>query len=271
MEAVAETLIQLRRSYSDRAQAIQKIQERMEAAWTGDAGSAATAGAGPLGKALYASADNMDVTFKSVNSQAQAWHQASNSVEPVPPKPEKPGFWDNVTSFGGASDTYFQKSVEHMVAAERNVQVMSEYEAKTSSNQDFPRSYTTLSSAGGSITIDTGASSSAVGTGTSSIPDVRGGTSGPAAPGVSTGAAPGTSGAPPVGRPGPVGPIGPAPGPVSPGGPVTHTPAPVAGPVGTPPVGGGTTRNPNRSTNPRQGTGPGRGGVGERAGSRLYG
>jgi hypothetical protein len=259
MEAVAEMLVQLRRSYTERAQAIKKIQQRMEAAWTGDAGTAASAGAGPLGNALIESADNMDRTFDSVNRQAQAWHKASNSVEPVPPKPEKPGFWDNVTSLGGAQDTYLQKSVEHMVAAERNVQVMSEYEAQTSSNQEFPRSYTTLSSVGGSITIDTGPSSSSVGTGTSSIPDVR---SGPAGPSVTTGSAPpSTSNVPPMGRP-PVAPTPPTPGPVAP------TPAPVAtGPVGPVPAGNGGTRDPKRPTTSRPVTGRS---MGERAGSRLY-
>ena len=37
LESFAEVLVQLRRSYEDRAMAIEKIQERMESGWTGDA------------------------------------------------------------------------------------------------------------------------------------------------------------------------------------------------------------------------------------------
>ncbi len=37
LESFAEVLVQLRRSYEDRAMAIKKIQERMESGWTGDA------------------------------------------------------------------------------------------------------------------------------------------------------------------------------------------------------------------------------------------
>jgi hypothetical protein len=37
MESFVEVLVQLRRSYEDRAMAIEKIQERMESGWTGDA------------------------------------------------------------------------------------------------------------------------------------------------------------------------------------------------------------------------------------------
>ncbi len=274
MQSLADGLLQLRRSYLERAQAIKKIQERMEGAWTGDAGSAATAGAGPLATALQDSAVNMERTFESVTNQAQAWHQAANSVEPVPPVPEKPSWWDNVTSLGGASDTYEQQLGKHAAAAARNVQVMSAYEAETASNQNFPRSYTTLSSAGGSITIDSGtASSGVINVGSSSVPDVRGGgMSATSGPGVSTGAAPVVSGVPSVGRPGPGGMGSHSPTPISPVGPGAPPPTPVAGggPVGTPPA-GDTRRNPGRSANPRTGTGPGRGGAGERAGSRLYG
>ncbi|WP_232283886.1 hypothetical protein [Saccharomonospora cyanea] len=215
----------------------------------------------------------MEHTFKSVSNQAQAWHQAANSVEPVPPVPEKPNWWDNVTSLGGASDTYEQQLGRHAAAAARNVEVMSAYEAETASNQSFPRSYTTLSSAGGSITIDSGtASSGVINIGSSSVPEARGGVSATSGPGVSTGAAPMVSGVPSVGRPGPGGIGSPAPTPTPPVGPSAPTPTPVAGggPVGTPPV-GDTRRNPNRSANSRPGTGPGRGGAGERAGSRLYG
>jgi hypothetical protein len=37
LESFVEVLVQLRRSYEDRAMAIEKIQERMESGWTGDA------------------------------------------------------------------------------------------------------------------------------------------------------------------------------------------------------------------------------------------
>jgi len=73
LESFVEVLVQLRRSYEDRAMAIKKIQERMESGWTGAAGAAAVSGAGPLVPALQESAENMERTFASVSKQAQAW------------------------------------------------------------------------------------------------------------------------------------------------------------------------------------------------------
>ncbi|EIF00319.1 PPE family protein [Saccharomonospora glauca K62] len=270
LEAFADALVKLRRSYTERAQAIKKIQERMEAAWTGDAGSAATAGAGPLATALSDSATNMEQTFQSVTNQAQAWHKAANSVEPVPPLPEKPSFWEDIKTLGGASDNYMLQTAKHLAAAQHNVEVMSSYEAQTNSNQNFPRSYTTLSSAGGIVTVDTGSSASGViSVGSSSVPEARGGTPGTSGPGVATGTAPVTGSVPYSGRSGaggasvtpstPVGPTTPAPTPVAGGAFGTHT--------------GDTRRGSGRSTTPRtpqrSTTGTGRG-VGERAGARLY-
>lgn len=274
LESFAEVLVQLRRSYEDRAMAIKKIQERMESGWTGDAGMAAVSGAGPLVPALQESAANMDRTFMSVTNQAQAWNQTANSVEPVPPVPEKPSWWDNAITLGGASDNYEKSLAEHNRAAQHNVDVMKRYEAMTSANQDFPRSYTTLSPSGVPIKIET-TSPSAVSTDVSATPEVRGAASGaPAGAGAATGAAPVVGAAPYPGRPG----AGPIPGgggaPVQPnvpsgsGGTATPTPGYAgAAPVGVAPGQGQDTnrRNTNKPGAARTGTNTGR------AGSRLYG
>ncbi|OQO92372.1 hypothetical protein B1813_09180 [Saccharomonospora piscinae] len=277
MESVADVLVELRRSYQERAQAIKQIQERMQAGWTGDAGAAASAGAGPLTPALHESAENMERTFGSVTSQAAAWNQAANSVEPVPSAPQEPSVWDDITSFGGASDTFEENLARHNAVAQRNVDVMSRYEAATSANQDFPRSYTTLPSSGAAITVAS-AAPGAVSTEMSAAPDVRSGTSGVTGTPTTSGAAPvnGSAGFTP--RPGPSsgGGISPTtPGVPGGGGGGTSPPSTTPGPglAGTTPVRPGqdpARPGPGRTANPRTPTGRG-GSLSDRAGSRLYG
>lgn len=218
----------------------------------------------------------MERTFASVSKQAQAWNQTANSVEPVPPAPEKPNWWDNAITLGGASDNYEKGLAEHNRAAQHNVDVMKKYEAVTSANQQFPRAYTTLTPSGVPIKIDTTAPS-AVSTDVSATPEVRSAAGGaPAGSGPSTGAAPIVGTAPYPGRAGGSGPVPGGGAPVQPNAPAGGgggaTPAPG---YAAAPIGGGQGQDTNRRGSAKPGAKPGTtprtGANTGRAGSRLYG
>jgi hypothetical protein len=60
----------------------------------------------------------------------------------VPPTPDKPGLWDNLTSLGGAGRNYETKMNQVNTANDHNVAVMEQYETTTSSNTSaMPTTY----------------------------------------------------------------------------------------------------------------------------------
>ncbi|PRX49062.1 hypothetical protein B0I33_10395 [Prauserella shujinwangii] len=311
LQAIAKELARLNETYRERAQSIKAIQDRMSAAWTGDAGAAASEGAGPLMLALEESAGNMDRTTGATMDQSAAWHDAANSVEPVPPMPEKPNPWTTglkaaipvAGPFMAADDidSYQEGAAAHQRAAQHNVDVMNSYANRTSGNSDFPRTYGVLEPGGASISV-TSSTPSAISGDTSAVPEATGASRYAGVPqtNVATGG--------PVGT-GPH--VGPATGAVPGGGPVNPGPVVSSGPnaggapqvpAGPPPAststtgtaggmvtpgGGGQTSNSGRNVPSRTGfakptpatgtrggsggSGPRVGGLGERAGSRLYG
>ncbi|MEU6642198.1 hypothetical protein ABZ863_06565 [Saccharomonospora sp. NPDC046836] len=305
LQQIAAELVKLQKTYGQRAESIKGIQDAMESAWSGDAGAKARQGAGPLSAALLDSATNMDSTFNSTMHQASSWHVAANSVEPVPPVPEKPNPWTTglkaaipvAGPFMASNDLQsYQDAVDaHNRAVVNNITVMGSYENQTSSNSGFPRSYGVLQPGSASISVETSTpnaisgdlstqpqttrSSTFVGptsTATPAIGSVTG-----AVPNVSS---PGYSGAVPANAVTPSVPV--AGGPPAVGTTPPAAPTGIAAATNVPPSGtgststtrqtnspgrtafGGTTRTPGTST----GSGTSRGStLGERAGSRLYG
>ncbi|WP_235999084.1 hypothetical protein [Qaidamihabitans albus] len=273
---MANEIERLKATYVDRARSIQGIQSEMESAWTGDAGAAASEGAGPLMQALEESAMNMDATTGATMSQSGAWHDASNSVEPVPPMPEKPNPWTTglkaaipvAGPFMAADDlnSYQDAAEAHNKASQHNVDVMNGYASQTNGNSNFPRTYGVLEPGGASISVNS-STPSAISGETSSVPETTSASR-------FAGSAPVTGGSPgsPVGAGPNVGsPIatgaGPAPGPVSAGpsvssGPTTagpgNAPAPgtptgAAAATNVPPAAGAASTN--RTNQPRTGFG----------------
>lgn len=120
--------------YEDRTKSITKLTSTMESAWQGDAGGAAQRGAGPLAVEHGLAQPNMIVAHKTLNSQVTAFNAAKSQVTEVPPTPEKPGMWDNLTSLGGAGRNYENKMNQVNTANDHNVTVMEQYETTTSSN-----------------------------------------------------------------------------------------------------------------------------------------
>ncbi len=139
---------QLVKNYENRTQSITKLTDTMEDAWRGGAAGAARRGAGPLAVEHGLAQGGMLTAQSTLNNQVDAFASAKTSVVEVPPEPEKPGVWDNLSSFGGAGRNYESKMNEYNAANDYNVAVMESYEGTTDSNTSaMPTSY-------GRITMD---------------------------------------------------------------------------------------------------------------------
>jgi hypothetical protein len=142
----AASIRDLIKNYEQRAESITKLTEKMESAWQGDAAGAARRGAGPLAVEHGLAAPEMNTAQTLVTSQVSAYDRASAAVVQIPPTPEEPGLWDNITSLGGAGRTYESKMAEVTAANDHNVSVMNSYEDTTSTNTSgMPRSYGSIS------------------------------------------------------------------------------------------------------------------------------
>src|SRR6476469_1537985 len=128
--------------YEDRTRSITKLTTKMEGAWQGDAAGAAQRGAGPLAVEHGLTQPNMVTAHNTLTSQATAFNTAKSQVTEIPPTPDKPGVWDNPSSFGGAGRTYEDKVGKVNTANDHNVAVMEQYETTTSSNTSaMPTTY----------------------------------------------------------------------------------------------------------------------------------
>ncbi|EHR52548.1 hypothetical protein SacmaDRAFT_4362 [Saccharomonospora marina XMU15] len=292
LQQLARVVVELQNTYGDRAQSIKDLQSAMESGWTGDAGASARAGAGPLARALTSSADNMDATVNSLKTQADTWHNAANSVEPVPPMPEKPSPWTSglkaaipIVGPGIVADEQeaYQAGAEaHNRAAQHNVQVFSSYAAQTSTNSEVPRNYEVLQPSNAAISISSTGPSSVSGDLTAGADFTRGtGGAATVSPGGTmsgsvSGSVPSAGAATPA--------VGSGGGPAHSASPTGTAATTTPYPVGTSgaerarqdktkqpfaPLPGTGRQGGNRTGGDSGGTRGG--GVGERAGSRLYG
>lgn len=192
-------LIKVSDRYKDRTTSITELTTTMESAWQGGAAGAAQRGAGPLAVEHGLAQGGMSTASTALDSQVSAFNTAKGKVTQIPPTPDKPGMWDNVTSFGGAGRNYETKMNQVNTANDQNVAAMEEYEATTSSNTStMPTTY-------GRITDDY----SAVGVERPAAPPpsqpynpVIPGTSNPgsSSTGSGTGTTPGSTGTGPGGR-----------------------------------------------------------------------
>lgn len=145
LSQAAAVVKELVAAYEERADSITQLTGRMESAWQGDAAGAAQRGAGPLAVEHALAAPDMNVAQDLSNRQVGSFDQARTAVTPVPPMPDKPSAWENVTSLGDADRTYEGKLGEHNAAAENNVSVMRSYADASDHNAGgMPSSYGTL-------------------------------------------------------------------------------------------------------------------------------
>ena len=128
--------------YHERTDSITKLTTQMEGAWEGDAGGAARRGAGPLAVEHGLAKDSMMTAQTTLHSQFDAFQAAQTMVTEVPPTPDKPGVWDNITSLGGASRDYETQMTAVNEANDHNVAVMEQYESASESNASrMPTTY----------------------------------------------------------------------------------------------------------------------------------
>lgn len=133
---------QLVKRYEDRKTSITGLTTKMESAWQGDGAGAAQRGAGPLAVEHGLAGSEMVTAQTTLNNQVNVFDSAKRDVTEIPPTPEKPGFWDNVGSFGGAGRNYEDQMTDVNAKNDHNVAVMESYENSTDTNTSaMPTSY----------------------------------------------------------------------------------------------------------------------------------
>jgi len=139
---------QLVKNYDARTDSITRLTTTMEGAWQGGAAGAARRGSGPLAVEHGLAQEGMFTAQSTLNNQVDAFSSAKTAVVEVPPEPDKPGVWDNLSSFGGAGRNYETKMTDYNAANDTNVAIMESYEGTTDTNTSaMPTSY-------GRITMD---------------------------------------------------------------------------------------------------------------------
>jgi hypothetical protein len=142
MYAAAIQIEVVKANYNTRTTSITDLTTKMESAWQGNAGGAAQRGAGPLAVEHGLAQPSMDTAGTTLTSQVNAFSAAKAQVSKIPPTPEEPGVWDNLTSFGGAGRNYENQMTQVNGANDHNVAVMEDYESTTSSNASaMPTTY----------------------------------------------------------------------------------------------------------------------------------
>lgn len=145
LHGAAAILRKVEAEYEMWAADVRELTAKMESAWSGDAAGAARRGAGPLVVEHEMARPELTTAQDLTIRQVDSFDQAKNSVQPIPNQPEKPGFWDNVTSLGGASDDYESQMRGYNGANDQNVQVMRQYEDSSNYNASgMPQSYGNL-------------------------------------------------------------------------------------------------------------------------------
>ncbi|MQA09187.1 MAG: hypothetical protein GEU98_11695 [Pseudonocardiaceae bacterium] len=119
-------------NYRNRAGNLTKLTGSLGSVWSGIAGGAAGRDAAPIAESFASTAPDMHTVQDLVQRQVSSFDSAKSSVQPVPPAPNKPGFWENLLSLGG--DTFEARQAAHNSAAQHNVDVMNNYALATEYN-----------------------------------------------------------------------------------------------------------------------------------------
>ncbi|MET9262338.1 WXG100 family type VII secretion target [Amycolatopsis sp. NPDC004079] len=146
LRAAAAKVQELSAAYLERAQSVKDLQERMARSWTGDSADAAKAGAGPVEAGFRESADPLDLTSASMDTQASSFESSRHSVVDVPPRPERPQPWAGPLQAvlpASAAPVSFQDGIDRFHGAnENNVRVMEQYHGVTANTKRvLPRQY----------------------------------------------------------------------------------------------------------------------------------
>ncbi len=129
-------------TYEERKASITKLTTEMESAWQGGAAGVASRGAGPLAVEHGLAKDSMTTAQTTMNDQFDAFRTAQRTVTEVPPTPDKPSAWDNLTSLGGAGRDYESQMTQVSAANEQNVAIMTAYAGVSEVNVErMPTTY----------------------------------------------------------------------------------------------------------------------------------
>ncbi|GAA3570403.1 hypothetical protein GCM10022222_63110 [Amycolatopsis ultiminotia] len=152
LRAAAAKVRELSAAYLERAHGIKDLQDRMARSWTGASGEAAHAGAGPLETAFRESADPLDMTTASADTQASSFERSAHEVVDVPPRPERPQPWaaglhaaaplTGTTPAAVVPQSFQDGLAGHHAANETNVRVMEQYQGVTTNTKSvLPAQY----------------------------------------------------------------------------------------------------------------------------------
>ena len=130
------------KNYNERTESITALTTSMESAWQGGAGGAARRGAGPLAVEHGLAGDSMKTAETTLGSQFDVFRNAQRTVTEVPPTPDKPSAWSNLTSLGGAERNYENQMGQVNAANDQNVLIMEAYEGESETNaSSMPTTY----------------------------------------------------------------------------------------------------------------------------------
>jgi hypothetical protein len=132
---------------------IKRLQDAMEAAWTGNAADAAQRGVTPLALEHLNVADDLHATQDLMSRQAASFHQAANAVRPMPPEPTMQDPLAAIAA-GQTPDTMLAQVTRYNTLAQHNVDAMTTYAGASRYNtQNMPATYGTLADNPVTITI----------------------------------------------------------------------------------------------------------------------
>ncbi|MGQ0837709.1 hypothetical protein [Actinokineospora sp.] len=136
---------------AERAKLINRIAQKIEAGWQGQAGAAAFGAAKPIADVSIVGADNLERTHALLRDQADGFDSASGSVLPVPPSPPETGFLDDITPWSTDTESEIER---YRQDSEHNIRVYGMYDDQSTANeQALPMDYSSLTDPGGAITV----------------------------------------------------------------------------------------------------------------------
>lgn len=238
LRGLADAMKQLETNFGELGQSVSEAANTIDAGWQGEAGGAASRGAGPLAIGYTEAVPAVGTARELNQAQVNTFNDVKQRVQPVPAVPDKPSGFDNLgesLTLGLADtpvDDYEQGLAEHNAAAQHNVDEMKFYAQSSEHNtSNMPQDFGTTALPDAPNVGITGGRDVAGGGG-----DFGGTYSGGVAGGATSAASVGGPGGGAV--PGGGGPGG-GPGGVS-GGPGGAIPGGVSGPGAGPGAGGGT-------------------------------
>lgn len=150
--------------YEDLGKEIEAVMKGMEPAWQGEAGNAATHGAGPMAVEFVQAQDPLNKAQDLVGRQGTLFDSTKHSVVPVPPAPDAPSGWDMILEGGSqvvtgedteAFQDYETKLGNHQDAAKHNVDQMNNYSTGSDYNTvNLPDSYGTMLATESAVHVD---------------------------------------------------------------------------------------------------------------------